>query len=306
VKTLYHHRDSISPCFFLISFFLLLQWGAISYGDDSSPSEPEFLRDKYHAIERKLEKGSGPTLFYVESSVNQNASHIDIYGTVKYPFDIVQKELLIPANWCQIILSHPDIRACTYKKVNDIWLLNVYNVHKYSEPLDAAYQLKFVYRLGKRQPGYFHFVVTAPEGPSKTRDHHFGLEAIPHGKNMTFIHFSYSFGYNALGYYIMKIFGGSKIGFSIIGTDSAGNPVYVEELRGAAERDVVFHYLAILAYLNTRKALPSQRYESRFSEYYNLTMLFKKQLFEMEKHEYLTYKRQDLESQKRLQADLSK
>ena len=293
-------------CFILISLLLFLQWGALSYGDESSHSGPEFLLYKYHAIERELEKGSGPAPFHVESSVNQNTSHIDIYGTVIYPFNVVQNELLIPANWCQIVLSHPDIRACTYKKANDLWLLNVYNVRKYSEPLDAAYQLNFIYRVSKLQPGYFHMALTAKDGPSHTRDHHFVLEAIPRGKNLTFIHFRYSFGYNALGYYFMKIFGGTKIGFSIIGTDSAGNPVYVEELRGSAERDVVFHYLAILAYLDTRKTPACQRYERRFSKYYDLTMLFKKQLFEMERQEYLTYKRQDQASQQRFQDNVSR
>lgn len=184
--------------------------------------------------------------------------------------------------------------------------MNVYNVRTYSEPLETAYPLKFVYRLGEPQPGYFQIDLIAKEGPSNTRDHHFGLEAIPLGKNTTFIHFRYSFGYNALGYYVMKIFGGSKIGFSVISTDSAGNPVYVKQLRGSAERDVVFHYLAILAYLDTRKAPPVQRDERRFNKYYDLTMLFKKQLFQMERKKYLTYKRQDLESQKRLQGDLYK
>jgi hypothetical protein len=126
-------------CFFLIPLVLFFQKGAISYGDDSSRPGPESLLDKYHEIEKVQEKDSGPVLFYVESSVNKNASHVDIYGTIKYPFDSVQNELLIPVNWCQIVLPHPDVRACTYKKVNDTWLLNIYNVNKFSEPLEDAY-----------------------------------------------------------------------------------------------------------------------------------------------------------------------
>jgi hypothetical protein len=306
VKILYCRRKSICPCFIVVSFFLFLPWGAIAYGADAFPSGPGFLLEKYHAIEKELEKGPGQARFHVESSVNQNAAAIDIYGTVKYPFHIVQSELMTPPNWCQIILSHPDIRACTYKGSADTWFMNVYNVRTYPETIDKAYQLKFVYRLGETQPGYFQVGLLAKEGPSNTSDHRFGLEAIPLGKKTTFIHFRYSFGYNALGYYVMKIFGGSKIGFSVIGTDSAGNPVYVEQLRGAAERDVVFHYLAILAYLDTRKAPSVQREDRRFNKYFDLTMLFKKQLFQMERQKYLAYKRQDRESQKRLQDDLHK
>jgi len=304
VKILHCRRVRIRAFFFLFSLFLLVSQAAVSYGDDASPSGPELLREKYQAIMQKLQNSSGPALFHVESSVSQNTSRIDIYGTVKYSFKTVQNELMIPGNWCQIVLSHPDIRACTYKEADDHWRLNVYNVHTYSDPLDAAYQLKFIYRMSERQAGYFHFGVAAQEGPAKTRDHRFGLEAIPIGKNETFIHFRYSFGYNAVGYYVMRIFGGSKIGFSVVGTDRDGNPVYVKELRGSAERDVVFHYLAILAYLDTHRTPHDLRYEKRLSEYYNLTMLFKKQLYEMEKQNYLAYKRLDMESQRRLQADL--
>ncbi len=291
-------------CLFLISFLLFSQWGAISYGDDSPRSGPESLLDKYHEIEKELEKNSGPVPFYVESSVNKNASYVDIYGTIKYPFDIVKNELLIPANWCGIVLLHPDIKACTYKKM-DTWLLNIYNVNKFSKPLEAAYQMKFAYRVSGLQPEYFDIALTAHEGPSHTKDHQLGFEAIPLEKNTTFIHLRYSFGYSALGYFLMKIFGGAKIGFSIIGTDSAGNPVYAGGLRGSVERDVVCYYLAILAYLDTLKAPSDQRFEKRIRQWYALAARYKKQLLEMGKEEYLTYKRRDRESQQRLQGDLN-
>jgi hypothetical protein len=293
-------------CLFLISFLLFSQWGTISYGDDSSRSGPGSLLYKYHEIEKERENNSGAVPFYIESSVNKNASHVDIYGTIKYPFDIVQNELLIPTNWCQIVLPHLDVRACTYKKVNDTWLLNIYNVNKSTEPLEDAYQMRFLYRVSELQPVYFYIALTAHEGPSHTKDHQFGLEAIPVEKNITFIHLRYSFGYSALGYFLMKIFGGTKIGFSIIGTDSAGNPVYVEGLRGSVERDVVYYYLAILAYLDTLKDPSDQRFGRRISQWYDLTAHFKKQLFEMKKEEYLTYKSQDWESQQRLQGDLNR
>ena len=50
----------------------------------------------------------------------------------------IKNELLIPNNWCKIILSDPDVKGCTYKKVNDKWLLNVYHADKFSEPLDGC------------------------------------------------------------------------------------------------------------------------------------------------------------------------
>jgi hypothetical protein len=238
--------------------------------------------------------------------VSKNASHVDIYGSINYPFGIIKNEFLVPTNWCEIVLPHPDIGACTYKKMHDTWLLNIYNVDNFSKPLEDAYQMKFVYRISELQPFYFDVALTAPEGPFHTRDHQFGFEAIPLHKGTTFIHLRYSLSYSSLGYLLMKIFGGGKVGFSVIGTDSDGNPVYVGGLRGSVERTVVCYYLAILAYLDTLKIPAEQRFEKRISQWYDLAALYKKQLLEMEKGEYLTYKRQGRRSQQELQSDLNR
>ena len=294
-------------CLFLaVSFLLSSQWSEISRGDDSLPVGRESLIDKYHKIEKELEKSTFAIPFYIESSVTQNASQVDIYGTIHYPFGLVKNEFLVPTNWCEIVLPHPGVKACTYKKIDDTWLLNIYNLDKFSEPLEDAYQMKFEYRVSELQARYFDVSLTAHAGPFHTKDHQFGLEAIPLNEGTTFIHVRYSYRYSSLAYLLLKLFGGSKIGFSVTGTGSNGDPVYVDGLRGSVERDVVCYYLAILAYLDTLKIPDDQRFEKRISQWYDLTAHFKKQLLEMEKEEYLTYKRQARESQQRLQETLGK
>lgn len=129
---------------------------------------------------------------------------------------------------------------------------------------------------------------------------------MPLDSGTTFIHLRYSYRYSSLAYVLMKLFGGSKVGFSVTGADSNGNPVYVDGLRGTVERDVACYYLAILAYLDTYKIPAEQRFEKRISQWYDLTARFKKQLLEMKKEEYLTHKRRDWESQQRLQEALGK
>jgi hypothetical protein len=103
-----------------------------------------------------------------------------------------------------------------------------------------------------------------------------------------------------------SISGAGRIGFSVIGTDSDGNPVYVGGLRGAIEGNVLRYYLTILAYVDTLMIPVEQRFEERMSQWYDLTARYKKQLFEIEKEEYLTYKRQDQESQLILQEALDR
>ncbi len=289
-----------------LSFFLFSQWCEISYGNESLPTVRESLIDKYRKIEKELKKSTFAVPFHLESSVTKNASLVDIYGTVDYPFVFVKKELLVPTNWCEIVLPHPDIRACTYKKLNDRWLLNIYHVDKFFKPLETAYQMKFVYRVNELQPSYFDIAFTADNGPFHTTDHHFELEAIPLGEVTTFVHFRYSYQYSSWGYFLMKIFGDDRVGFSVIGTDINGNPVYVNGLRGAVECHVARYYLAILSYLDTTNIPPDKRFESRISNWYNLAALYKKQQFVVTgKKEYLAYKRQDLKSQSVLQNDLN-
>ncbi len=291
-------------CLSLALFFSYSQKDTASPGDYSSLSSSESLFHKYYEVEKKQEKDFSPGLFTIESSVNNNTSRVDIYGVTSYPFNIVQSELLVPSNWCQIILSHHEIRACTYKKMNDTWLLTIYNVNNFSKPLEAAYQMAFMYRISKLQPLYFDIVLTAQEGPSHSMDHQIRLEAMPIGNKKTFIHLHYSFNYSTLGYILMKMFGGSKIGFSIIDTDRTGNPVYVKELRGTVERDVACHYLAILAYFDTLNIHVDQRFERRISRWIDLTTPFEKQLPEIKKQEYIGYKRQDWKNQQSLQSNL--
>ena len=70
-------RKNSVLCLFLIAFLLFSQSSAIAYGDNSSSSGPEYLLDKYHAIEKEMEH-SGHVSFYVEASVHKNESRVDI------------------------------------------------------------------------------------------------------------------------------------------------------------------------------------------------------------------------------------
>ena len=174
-------------CLFLvISCFLSSIWCEISWGNESLPAGREFLVNKYHKIEKQLDRNTLAIPIHVESSVTKNASRVDIYGTIRYPFDLIKNELLVPTNWCEIVLPDPDIRACTYEKMHDTWLLNIYNVDEFTKPLEDAYQMNFVYRVSELQPFYFDIALTAHEGPSHTKDHEFGFEATPLNEDTAF------------------------------------------------------------------------------------------------------------------------
>jgi hypothetical protein len=281
----------------------------ISHAAAPSRSGPEGLADEFHTLESKLEKSSFGIPVWLESSAGSGASNADMYGIVSYPFDTVQNELSVPSHWCDVVMPHINVRACTYEKLKDERLLTIYSVNRFYQPLKDAYRMKFGFHQVVNQPFYFDISLEAHEGPFNTKDHLFEFEAIPIDSARTFVHLSYSYHYNFLGYLAMKsylaLFGRGKIGFSITGVKK-GNPVYVSGLRGATERNVVRYYLGIVAYLDTLGFAPEQRFDKRIAKWYELTGEYGKQLFEMGKEEYIASKKEDRENQLRLQGDLGK
>jgi hypothetical protein len=84
--------------------------------------------------------------------------------------------------------------------------------------------------------------------------------------------------------------GSGKTGFTVTGTDSNGQPVYIGGARGAIERNAVRYYFAIQSFMKTLHYPEENRFSMRISEWYDLTDRYRQQLFELEKKDYLKLK----------------
>ena len=268
------------------------------------------LLAKYSAIKPKLEKNQYGIPLYLESKEEYSSLHVDVYGVFAYPFDSVRDALQAPGNWCGINSLLINIKACTFRKVSDQWLLTLYSGRKYYQPPKDAYKLDFRFSIAALQPEYMDISLSAKNGPLYTRDHRIRLEAVPLDKAMTFIHFSYDYNYGVLARAAIKSYyatiGRDKKGFSIISTDNQGNPVYVGGVRGSVERNAVRYYLAIQTFMDTLNIPWNQRFEKRISRWYDLTARFPRQLYELDKSEYLTNKRREHNNQLMLQIEADK
>ncbi|MBP1752878.1 MAG: hypothetical protein H6Q57_1714, partial [Geobacteraceae bacterium] len=85
-----------------------------------------------------------------------------------------------------------------------------------------------------------------------------------------------------------------------------GEPVYVSGVRGSVERNAVRYYLAIQTYMDTLSIPWNQRFEKRISRWFDLTARFPRQLYEMDKGEYLATKRREHNNQLMLQKEAGK
>jgi hypothetical protein len=258
---------------------------------------------KYQSIKGSLEKNQFGAPIHLESKESGGALRVDMYGVFPHSFAVVSQALKSPANWCDITLQHLNIKACTYKKSGDQWLVTLYSGRKYYQPPADAYELKLRFRTVAVQPDYLSLEMGAKEGPLRTKDHSMEVEAAPLDPRTTLVHFTYSYKQGTSGKLAIKSYlntiGRDKVGFSTENKD--GKKVYIGGVRGALERNTMRYYLAFLSYIDTLKVPEPQRFEQRISRWYDLTNRYPRQLKELEKGEYLSIKRQERNNQLALQ-----
>jgi hypothetical protein len=230
---------------------------------------------------------------------------VDVYGIFDHPFSSIAGILKVPANWCDITALHPNIKACTYRELPGSWQLTFYGGRKEYQSPEDTYPFMFRYRNIEQQQGYVHIVLDSDEGPLGTKDHTMRFEALPLDGKRTFVHVSYAYTSGAALRFAEQVYfstlGRSKVGFTIDGTDSSGNPVYVSGSRGVIERNAVRYYLAIQSFMDSLRFPEESRFSMRTSQWYDMTCRYRKQLYEMPKKDYITFKTKEHKNQVMLQ-----
>jgi hypothetical protein len=269
----------------------------------------DLLHDEYKRIEPRLWQNSFGMPLYLESSDESGKMHVDIYGVFEHNFASVVRMISVPANWCNIASLHPNVKACIHRENAGEWELTFYGGRKSSQSLDGTHQFTFKYRNVEQRQGYLNIALSADEGPLGTKDHRIRLEALPLDGARTFIHMSCTHSYGFALQLVEKLYfatlGKGKVGFTVNGTDSSGNPVYVGGSRGAIERNAVRYYLAIQAFMDTLNYPEESRFNMRLSKWYDLSERYKKQLFDLDRKDYLAFKTAQYRNQIILQRQIS-
>jgi len=268
------------------------------------------LLDTYELIKAKLEQNIYGVPVYIESHDENNIMLGKVYGVIDHTFEKIHDALLIPGYWCEITPQHLNIKACTYHLRDGYCELTFYSGRKFYETPEDVYQLVYRFDKIRDEENYFHISLTAAKGPIGTGDYHIDVEAVPLADNKTFIHFRYSYTYNfftrmGMNTYLATL-GSGKKGFSILGKDETGKPVYIEGIRGIIERNAIRYYLAIQSYLDTLDMPTNKKFNARINRWYDLTDKYHSQLYEMEKNDYIKYKQQERKDQIRLQEIVNK
>jgi len=117
------------------------------------------------------------------------------------------------------------------------------------------------------------------------------------------LHYEYDYG-NTLkialkGYF--NTLGRRKVGFTIIGKNHQGEPIYVKGSQGLIERNSVRYYFSIISYLSSIGFDETLRFDKRLNHWYESVNHYPKQLHELSWKEYTANKKKEYKNQIMLQ-----
>ena len=301
---------SASP-FAALTFVLVLACfsSPASAADDNANNadRPTFTQQqaallaRYQQLKDTLAHSIFGSAIQLNSNIDKRAALGEVFAVLDTPLAALRTTLSRPAQWCDLAILHINIKTCLYDKD---WV-TFFVGRKYYQPPDAAFELQYHFTIVANNDDYLNIKLTAPEGPLGTSDYLIILEATAIDAEHSFIRFEYRYRFGYIAKLAMQTYlatlGRNKVGFTIIGTDDADQPVYIKGLQGVIERNVMRYIFAIQSVLETRQTEESKRRTARFQHWYTHTEKYPQQLVELTLDEYMTNKQRELINQLEMQ-----
>ncbi|WP_342245730.1 hypothetical protein [Pseudomonas sp. OTU5201] len=286
-----------SALFWVAVLFTLLGASPVALAEDPA----QLLRARHLALVDELASNPFSRPLYLESRETKDTLEGEIYALVEQPFAVVDPSLQGIGHWCDILILHVNVKGCRNASPQGDSALSLSVGRKFEQPLADAYQFEFRYQVVASTPDYVHVQLTAPVGPMDTRDYRIALEVVGIDAQRSFLHLSYSYAFGLAARMAMQGYlattGRDKVGFSIIGRNAQGQPVYVGSTLGVVERNTMRYYLAIEAYLGALSAPAPDRLEQRLKAWHVAVERYPLQLHDLELGEYLDMKRKEIRRQ---------
>lgn len=256
------------------------------------------LRARHASLHESLSRNAFGRPLHLESSEASGELDGEVYARVAHPYAVVGSALRATSHWCDILILHPNIKACGAAGTAVGATLNVRFGRKSEQALEDAYPVAFRYAVAASRPDYLRVVLDAAQGPLGTHRYRIVLEAAPLEDGSTFLHLSYGYAHGAASRWATRVYlatvGRSKVGFSVVGRTADGKPVHIGGTRGMVERNAMRVYLAIEAYLGALRAPAADRVEQRLRAWHAGAERYAPQLHDLELGEYLAMKRREI------------
>lgn len=259
------------------------------------------LKAKYTELSKQLENNQFNRQLFLHSEESSHDLKGEIYAVVDYPFSTFNSAFSKPTHWCDAMILNLNVKYCNMASIQDRNVLTLNIGKKYFQPLADTYRIEFKYQDIITTPNYFAAEFDAKEGPLGTSDYRILIEATPLKDGHTFLHFTYAYSFGLAGRLAMQSYlatlGRSKVGFTITGKNSDGQPKYIQGIRGVVERNTMRYYLAMDAYLAALTSPADAQLEKSLQNWYRNSEQYAIQLHEVELDEYLDMKRKEFQRQ---------
>lgn len=266
------------------------------------PDAAALLREQYATLKTRLEQSTLQAPLYLESTEGHHALRGDVYAVIDHPIATASSALTSPADWCDVLLLHPNVKFCRPVPRSEGAALSVAIGRKIEEPLSRVRRVDFEFRVAPPRTDYMAVELFAAKGPLGTSDYRIDLEAVGLDAERTFLHLRYSYRYGFWARLAMRMYlrgaVSDKIGFTTVGTADASTPKFIGGLRGIIERNSMRYYLAIDVYLAAFAAPAPARFDQSLERWFDASERYARQLHEMDRATYLAMKRREYARQR--------
>ena len=267
------------------------------------------LFQKWEEIQPKLADTPFGIPIHIESLFPGHKIRCQVHGIMDQPFDDFEVVMTKSQNWSEMLLLHTNIKSCTVQRDgNGKKILTIYCGRKYYQPPEDTYSLALEFSVVDHQDDYFQAKLFGEKGPLFTHNYRVTLEGLSVSPGKTFICLSYEYDYGKTMKSALKMYyatlGRKKVGFTVVGTDKQGKPVFVRGNKGLIERNTVRFYFSVQAFMETLKYDDTIRFNKRIHHWYDLISQCPKQLYELSEKEYIENKKKEKRNQIQLQKEL--
>lgn len=279
-------------------FAAILTAFASSAGHAATP-QADALSARHAALAPELADNPFRRPLHLISAEKDDAVQGEVYAVVDHDFAALRTALQSRQPWCDILILHPNVKQCRAEPATRRVAVRV--GRKLRQEASDAHLINFDHRITAVGVDYLQVRMEAQAGPLGTRDYRLLLEATPVGERRSFLHLSYSYGYGLAARMAMLAYlntaGSGKVGFTVVSHRPDGTPVLAGDVRGAVERNTMRYYLAIDTYLDSLDAPGDEQVERRLQQWFAATERYPRQLREMNREEYLSVKRLEIQRQ---------
>lgn len=218
----------------------------------------------------------------------------EVVGEVAQPFARVAEVFSSPATVCELLFLHLNVRGCKPGPASGAPSLEISAGPMRESMPGLVYSLYLVLRTEQVAGAYIDVRFDAAQGPLGTSHIRVQFEAVAVDAGHSFIRLRFAHDASLAARLASRLYlataGRAKIGFTVLDRAADGQPRYIGGQRGALERNVMRHYLGLLAYTSVNSGTAPERMEARLRAWYAFTERHAPQLHELDLADYLREK----------------